>query len=388
MKRTIVELARAMIDVWNLPEFLWEPSVAHAAYVQNRSYTQALTSATLYETMHGTWVNVMHFRKFGLPLWILNDGPNTPNKSYLKPHRKYLWDLKTGHVRSNTIPRTHGEYSHPKITNLLKQTLPTVDETMDSSMDRHDRGPGMETTPVPAHNMSFAGPHKRKSYGEVNLSSWKMRGVYLDYKQLEDLFSDTDEDKDSMIFIQFMIYDEAYNAATNDAPINLKQAKNSADWVEWKHMIGGELEQLQDIGTWEIVDKPLDVIPITSKWVFVKKTDLMGEIVKHKSKLVIKGCSQHPRFDFNETYLPVVQIETVRILLAMVPSLNFRLQQMDIKGAYPNGILKETIYMKQPKGFFDGTDQVCQLNKTLYGLKQSGHEWNNQLDHGLQSIGF
>ena len=39
MNRTIVELVRAMINAQNLPGFLWEPAVAHAAYVQNRSYT-------------------------------------------------------------------------------------------------------------------------------------------------------------------------------------------------------------------------------------------------------------------------------------------------------------------------------------------------------------
>ena len=154
MNRTIVELAHTMINTQNLPEFLWEPTVAHATYIQNRSYLRALTSATPYETMHRTRVNVMHFRKFELPLWILNDGPNTPHKSYLKPHRKYLWDLKTKHVRSNTISRTCGEYSHSGITNLLKQIhyLPFA--------DWHDRGSGTETTPAPTHNMSSAGPHK------------------------------------------------------------------------------------------------------------------------------------------------------------------------------------------------------------------------------------
>ena len=204
-------------------------------------------------------------------------------------------------------------------------TQPTIDETMDPSTDRHNRGPGTETIPAPAHNMSSAGPHKRELCGEVNPSSQKMREVYIDYKQLEDPFSDTDEDEDSMISIQFMIYDEAYNAATNDAPVNLKQVKNSADWVEWEHVIHRELEHLRDMGTWEIVDKPSDAIPIANKWVFVKKTDLMGEIVKHKARLVIKGCLQHPRFDFNKTYSPIVRIKTIQILLAMVPSLNLRL---------------------------------------------------------------
>ena len=72
----------------------------------------------------------------------------------------------------------------------------------------------------------------------------------------------------------------------------------------------------------------------------------------------------------------------------MVLSLNLKLQQMDIKGAYLNCVLKEIIYMKQPEGFSNETKWVCRLNKTLYGLKQSELEWNNQLDHSLQSIGF
>ena len=61
---------------------------------------------------------------------------------------------------------------------------------------------------------------------------------------------------------------------------------------------------------------------------------------------------------------------------------------MDIKGAYLNGILKETIYMRQPEGYSDGTDRVCQLNRMLYGLKQARYEWNQQLDLGLQSLYF
>ena len=102
-----------------------------------------------------------------------------------------------------------------------------------------------------------------------------------------------------------------------------------------------------------------DAIPIANKWVFVRKTNKLGDIIENKARLVIKGCSQQPGFDFNETYATVVRIETVRLLLAMVLRLNLRVQQMDIKGAYLNGILKETIYMRQPEGYSDGTDRVC-----------------------------
>jgi Reverse transcriptase (RNA-dependent DNA polymerase) len=55
-----------------------------------------------------------------------------------------------------------------------------------------------------------------------------------------------------------------------------------------------------------------------------------------------------------------------------------KIQQMDVKGAYLNRILKEHIYMRQPKSYEDQTGRVCELIKTLYSLKQSGREWNNQ----------
>src|SRR3981189_2759698 len=61
---------------------------------------------------------------------------------------------------------------------------------------------------------------------------------------------------------------------------------------------------------------------------------------------------------------------------------------MDVKGAYLNGILKETIYMRQPEGFSDGTGRICHLKKTLYGLKQSGREWNAEFDSKMRQRGY
>ena len=61
---------------------------------------------------------------------------------------------------------------------------------------------------------------------------------------------------------------------------------------------------------------------------------------------------------------------------------------MDIKGAYLNGKLKERVYMRQPEGYEDGTERVCLLIKTLYGLKQVGREWNIEFDTKLRRRGY
>ena len=48
--------------------------------------------------------------------------------------------------------------------------------------------------------------------------------------------------------------------------------------------------------------------------------------------------------------------------------------------------------MSQPKGYEkvnnNNVKMVCKLNKSIYGLKQSGRNWNKTLDKHLKSQGF
>jgi hypothetical protein len=53
-------------------------------------------------------------------------------------------------------------------------------------------------------------------------------------------------------------------------------------------------------------------------------------------------------------------------------------------------VLSETIYYSQPMGFVDPTqpNQVCRLNKSLYGLKQASHAWYRWFPTYLLTLGF
>jgi len=72
-----------------------------------------------------------------------------------------------------------------------------------------------------------------------------------------------------------------------------------------------------------------------------------GSLDRYKSRLVAKGYSQHPGFDFKETVAPTVRYSTIRIVLALAALEDLELRSIDISHAYLNGTLEEEIYMQQ-----------------------------------------
>lgn len=64
------------------------------------------------------------------------------------------------------------------------------------------------------------------------------------------------------------------------------------------------------------------------------------------------------------------------------------MKQFDVKTAFLNGDLGEEIYMEQPSGFTDGTNRVCKLQRSLYGLKQASRCWNQKFKKFIQLFGF
>ena len=128
-------------------------------------------------------------------------------------------------------------------------------------------------------------------------------------------------------------------------PKSLKEAMSSPEWPKWEKAIQTELETLQCMGTWELMDAPEDQKPIMNKWVFVRKYNKDGILQKYKAHLVARGFSQISGMDYNETFSPVVCLETICAILALAVVKDWEIQQMDVKGAYLNGTLKEDIYM-------------------------------------------
>ncbi len=172
--------------------------------------------------------------------------------------------------------------------------------------------------------------------------------------------------------------------------IHLKRALGGPEAAQWKAAMDEEYDTLIKMGTWEKETLPEGRKTVGCKWVFTKKRDEHGNIIKLKARLWCRDSHRNlvQTTVKTEHLPPVMRFETLRTLLAFTAIHNLKLRQFDVKGAYLHGYVSEKIYMIQPPGYEDGTGLVCRLVRSLYGLKQAGNVWNHELNRALNEIGF
>ncbi|KAJ0474222.1 putative RNA-directed DNA polymerase [Helianthus annuus] len=166
--------------------------------------------------------------------------------------------------------------------------------------------------------------------------------------------------------------------------------KSAAKDPKWMAAMVEEIRALHQNNTWTLVPRPSSMNVVGSKWVFRIKYHSDGSIDRYKARLVAQGFTQIPGLDYSYTFSPVVKASTIRIVLSLAVLNKWNLHQLDVKNAFLNGDLNETVFMEQPPGFVNSShpDYVCKLSKALYGLKQAPRAWFHRLSTFLLSYGF
>ena len=117
--------------------------------------------------------------------------------------------------------------------------------------------------------------------------------------------------------------------------------------------------------------------PIPCSEVLKVKRGPNGEIQSYHVQIVAGGHRQVEGVNYSETFSAAAKMPTVCAVLANAAEQDWEIEHVDVKSAYLNALLKETMYMKAPQGVLkprqDG--KVLRLLKGLYGLKQAGRGW-------------
>lgn len=379
--RTLCDTMRTLLYNADLSKaehgLLWVEAMSSAAYLRNRVPNRNRTDTTPYELWYGKKPNVGHLRVFGSPAFV--KVPESQRRKLDCKARKTVfvgYDSQTDkHVRVYDRDRRAVDIVSD-VTVEDTRPVPGLSWTrMDTTNDPEPEQADHESEPD-------ASDHESQASEPEPETAVKKRGrpVGSKNKPKEPALPHGMTTRSKAVSQLAMV------AAAD--PATVKEALARPDGHLWQEAMNEEYQALVDNDTWSLEQLPDGRNLVTSKWVLRSKINPDGTLNKRKARLVARGFSQSPGIDYFETYSPVVRYESVRCFLAIAAHLDMELIQFDVKTAFLNGPLQETVYIEQPEGFRDGTDRVCKLKKSLYGLKQAPLNWFKTMQDFLTSYGF
>jgi hypothetical protein len=96
-------------------------------------------------------------------------------------------------------------------------------------------------------------------------------------------------------------------------PKNFNEASKDVNWLK---SMNEEMYQIEKNKTWELIPRPTNKNVIGSKWDYKNKMNEQGNIVRNKARLVCKGYAQIEGMDFDETFVPIERLESIRMFLS------------------------------------------------------------------------
>jgi hypothetical protein len=104
-------------------------------------------------------------------------------------------------------------------------------------------------------------------------------------------------------------------ASSRDPPNYAAEIK-TPQAEQWRIAIESALKSLRENRTWIVVERPVNVKPIASRLVFKLKLDTDGAIERYKARLVARGDQQIEGDNYQDTFFPVMDMATARIIFA------------------------------------------------------------------------
>ena len=170
-----------------------------------------------------------------------------------------------------------------------------------------------------------------------------------------------------------------------------REAMQQPDRLDFVQAMVDEVEHFTEKKHWKPVLRSTigNVKTIKAIWSFKRKRRPDGSLIKHKARLCAHGGMSVYGEHYWETYSPVVNWMSVRMMLIFAELNRLHTRSIDFTLVFPQAEIKTDIYMEIPDGCGIGdSDYVLKLLRNVYGLKDAGATWYEHLCKGLRELGF
>ena len=377
MIRTICDKATILMLVYNTPLIFWEDAVKQAIYVWNRTprLDKKYYGLTPYQIVTGRVPDISHFVPFYAPCMyhvtkeerkILNNPDKAREGRILGYDEKgkntlLIWDPERKRVlsRRDVVTDQSRDWENQELEiDLLRNYENLLKDQISTPITMNER--------------------KNFFYDEDVYEEGKL------FDKIQDESKDIEEDEEEVNTIYNRGYQKYYidiNLSFNlpDIPRTLDEALDGKDSDKWKEAIIKEIQQLEEKGTFEIIewnDKNAKSAA-KSKFVFDIKYDADMSI-RWKARLVLCGYSQIKGYNYNITYAPTIKKGTIVVVLHIGTIKYYIKVLLDIGGAFAESSNDyDNIDMLLPRRVFG--KRIVRVLNSLYGEKQAAYLWFNTL---------
>ena len=163
----------------------------------------------------------------------------------------------------------------------------------------------------------------------------------------------------------------------------------------WTQAMELELQELANKQTFCMVDRSAagtnEIIPST--WVFKRKRKPDGSVSRLKARFCVRGDRQHETGQTQqETFAPVVDWGTLRLIFALTVQYDLASQHIDFKNAFVQSSLPAPIYLELPPGGYkshpSNLGKILEVSKSLYGDRRAPKLWYEHCRKTLTSPAY
>ncbi|XP_060542666.1 uncharacterized protein LOC117676053 [Pantherophis guttatus] len=402
-------MMRCALEDSGLDFAYWVEAVRYANYTLNRVWS-SVVQKTPYEVLYGHKPSLAHLHVFGVmadvhvPKEIRRKGDRISVKlrfvGYEQGSKAFRFAYPNGKLMISRSATFHEGANWSKIhANEILTRNPSrscrrqsEDVSENLSDDRDTSGSGKRGTQTP-----LKGILKHKM-GVARKDRHPASETHSDSHEVDDSSDDSD--------VSDTPRGRPVRATRGNKPRRYDDFVTSVDQVlatpqryedvlalpdherqKWLAAMDTELDSLKRLDVFMPTRLPKDKRVIGTRWLFKQKPIEGGGFV-YKARLVAQGFSQRFPDDYEDTFSPTVRPESMRTALIIATMRGEHVYQFDIQTAYLHAQLDKELYVRILQGVSHREDDVWLLNKSLYGLKQSGKRWYECLTKSLREMGF
>jgi hypothetical protein len=154
-----------------------------------------------------------------------------------------------------------------------------------------------------------------------------------------------------------------------------KKIMNNSSREKWIKIMKNENNSLLINEIWTLINSFRNRREFRDKWIYKIKRKEHDEILRHKTRWVIREFEQIERLDYTKTFVSMIKSMSYKTMYVIIVVNDWKIEQMNVKTTFLYDKILEDVYVVQFTSFEQNINQVCKLNKTLYDLKQSSRIW-------------